>query len=364
MLLQKVLIFAAVNECPKCVQKRGIQRSTNHQVAALFSHLHNKRCKIDRIGVQAECFMQTALRRGIPYQKRIAASSMVLFGCADKFRGDKLGEFFGGLIPDRLIQKPFFQTFRLDDATEVMSFPMDVFAGQQAFCIHGLPSGSIDTSITVTGIPDGVVGSHVLALAAHPRLENQKLIFVVVLATVGDAVIYVQRTIRLADHCLILHHIVGYIENRELQKSSQTDFVLHSLRDGVAHNPEFIAAFQQFVPHSQTLFPLLRHCVIQVLCENRVRRQGNHAAGCRISTVVLCLFHVLFHISPQRGRNIDQPQSNTYLSKLSPSTQQTDGAKVAENCTPATEDSLQTSEFQISKSSSSSKSQVLSTSEP
>ena len=43
---------------------------------------------------------------------------------------------------------------------------------------------------------------------------------------------------------------------------------------------------------------------------------------------------------------------------------ETDGAKVAENCTPATEDSLQTSEFQISKSSSSSKSQVLSTSEP
>ena len=280
--------------------------------------------------------MQAALRRGIPDQKRIAAGSMVLFGCADKFRGDKLGEFFGSLISDRLIQKPFFQTFRLDNTTEVMSFPMNVFAGQQAFCIHGLTSGSINTSKTVTGIPDGVVGSHVLALAAHPRLENQKLIFVVVLATVGDAVIYVQRAIQLADHCLILHHIVRYIENRELQKSSQTDFVLHPLRDGITHNPEFIAAFQQFVTHSQALFPLLRHCVIQILRENRVRRQRNHAAGCRISTVVLCLFHVFFYISPQRGRNIDQPQSNTYLSQLSPSTQQTDGAKVAENCPPAT----------------------------
>ena len=94
--------------------------------------------------------------------------------------------------------------------------------------------------------------------------------------------------------------------------------------------------FQQFVAHSQALFPLLRHCVIQILRENRVRRQRNHAAGCRISTVVLCLFHVFFHISPQRGRNIDQPQSNTYLFQLSPSTQQTDGAKVAENCPPAT----------------------------
>ena len=50
MLLQKVLIRAAVNECPEGVQKRGIQRSTNHQVAALFPHFHNKRCKIDRIG--------------------------------------------------------------------------------------------------------------------------------------------------------------------------------------------------------------------------------------------------------------------------------------------------------------------------
>ena len=289
---------------------------------------------------------------------------MVLLGCAYKFRGDKLGEFFGSLIPDRLIQKPFFQTFRFDDATEVMSFPMNVFAGQQAFCIHGLTSGSINTSKTVTSIPDGVVSSHVLALAAHPRFENQKLIFVVVLATFGDAVIYVQRAIRLADHFLILHHIIGYIENRELQKSSQANFVLHSLRDGVAHNPEFIAAFQQFVTHSQTLFPLLRHCVIQILRENRVRRQGNHAAGCRISTVVLCLFLVLFHISPQRGRNIDQPQNNTYLSKLSPSTQQMDGAKVDENCPPATEHSPQTSEFQISRSSSSSKSQALSTSEP
>ena len=127
---------------------------------------------------------------------------------------------------------------------------------------------------------------------------------------------------------------------------------------------EFIAAFQQFVTHSQTLFPLLRHCVIQILRENRMRRQGNHAAGCRISTVVLCLFLVLFHISPQRGRNIDQPQNNTYLSKLSPSTQQMDGAKVDENCPPATEHSPQTSEFQISRSSSSSKSQALSTSEP
>lgn len=222
----------------------------------------------------------------------------------------------------------------------------------------------LNTSKTVTGIPDGVVGSHVLALAAHPRFENQKLIFVVVLATIGDAVIDVQRAIRLADHFLILHHIIGYIENRELQKSSQANFVLHSLRDGVAHNPEFIAAFQQFVTHSQTLFPLLRHCVIQILRENRVRRQGNHAAGCRISTVVLCLFLVLFHISPQRGRNIDQPQNNTYLSKLSPSTQQMDGAKVDENCPPATEHSPQTSEFQISRSSSSSKSQALSTSEP
>ena len=66
MLLQKVLILAAVNECPEGVQKRGIQRSTNHQVAALFPHLHNKRGKIDRIGVQAERFMQAALRRGIP----------------------------------------------------------------------------------------------------------------------------------------------------------------------------------------------------------------------------------------------------------------------------------------------------------
>ena len=93
---------------------------------------------------------------------------MVLLGCAYKFRGDKLGEFFGSLIPDRLIQKPFFQAFRLDDASEVMSFPMNVFAGQQAFRIHGLTSGSINTSKTVTGIPDGVVGSHVLALAAHP----------------------------------------------------------------------------------------------------------------------------------------------------------------------------------------------------
>ena len=129
-------------------------------------------------------------------------------------------------------------------------------------------------------------------------------------------------------------------------------------------NPEFIAAFQQFVTHSQTLFPLLRHCVIQILRENRVRRQGNHAAGCRISTVVLCLFLVLFHISPQRGRNIDQPQNNTYLSKLSPSTQQMDGAKVDENCPPVTEHSPLTSEFQISRSSSSSKSQALSTSEP
>src|SRR5699024_2224476 len=155
----------------------------------------------------------------------------------------------------------------------------------------------------------------------------------------------------LADHCLILHHIVRYIENRELQKSSQTDFVLHPLRDGITHNPEFIAAFQQFVAHSQALLPLLRHCVIQILCENRVRCQRNHAAGCRISTVVLCLFHVLFHISPQRGRNIDQPQNNTYLSKLSPSTQQMDGAKVDENCPPATEHSPQTSEFQISSSS-------------
>ena len=80
--------------------------------------------------------------------------------------------------------------------------------------------------------------------------------------------------------------------------------------------------------------------------------------------IVLCLFHVLFHISPQGGRNIDQSQSNTYLSKLSPSTQQMDGAKVDENCPPATEHSPQTSEFQISRSSSSSKSQVLSTSEP
>ena len=31
--------------------------------------------------------------------------------CAYKFRGDKLGEFFGSLIPDRLIQKPFFQAW-------------------------------------------------------------------------------------------------------------------------------------------------------------------------------------------------------------------------------------------------------------
>ena len=39
-------------------------------------------------------------------------------------------------------------------------------------------------------------------------------------------------------------------------------------------------------------------------------------------------------------------------------------AKVAENCTPATKHSPQTSEFQISRSSSSSKSQALSASEP